>query len=662
MFNTVPLNQPLDVKFIVETKNGTFLKKPGQIVTTIANIEFIKSPFELKDELKSMKGARWHGFDDPPRKIWTASNCFRNWFQLRLLLGENVFEWFEQPVKQYEYQRPLMSHQRDMANTGLTYHYQIWAAEMGTGKTLSALEVMERSQKTDWWWIGPKSALYAIEREFKKWEISDDLNIEVMTYEGLVKRMSNWSDSHKAPMGVIFDESSRCKTPTAKRTQAAQALADGIRKDWGFEGYVIEMSGTPSPKSPADWWAQAEIAWPGYLREGSRDAFQFRLGVHRKEEGVGGTTFHKLVTWRDDTRKCAVCGELAEDGKHNHLLNATNAYLAADRDIHDFQESFNEVAYLNDRLNGLVIVKHKKDCLDLPDKRYQVIQCNVKPSTARVAQALLQSAPNTITGLTWLRELSDGFQYRNKVVGKTKCPVCEGSCSTTYWVDPEDTERMFTMIDMMDPVYVATLEKQDFPCASCGGEGEIDKFERTVKIVPTPKEEALIDLLGENEETGRLVVFAGFTGSIDRVVGICLKHDWDVVRVDGRGWQVHTKDGIKDVAPLDYWADVEQYPRVVFVAHPKSGGMGLTLTEARMAVYWSNDYNPESRSQSEDRIHRLGMDLNKGATIVDLIHLPTDLRVLEILKDNRRLELMSMGDFNQLLEEVCIDETGSELP
>jgi len=69
-----------------------------------------------------------------------------------------------------------------------------------------------------------------------------------------------------------------------------------------------------------------------------------------------------------------------------------------------------------------------------------------------------------------------------------------------------------------------------------------------------------------------------------------------------------------------------------------------------MAVFWSNDFNPESRSQAEDRIHRIGMDENKGATIVDLIHLPTDMNIREVLRDNRRLELLSMGEIQDALE------------
>jgi hypothetical protein len=75
--------------------------------------------------------------------------------------------------------------------------------------------------------------------------------------------------------------------------------------------------------------------------------------------------------------------------------------------------------------------------------------------------------------------------------------------------------------------------------------------------------------------------------------------------------------------------------------------MSLTLVEARMAVYWSNSWKPEYRVQSEDRIHRKGMDENLGCTIVDLIHLPSDERVLDVIRANRKLELMTMGEVLQ---------------
>jgi len=86
--------------------------------------------------------------------------------------------------------------------------------------------------------------------------------------------------------------------------------------------------------------------------------------------------------------------------------------------------------------------------------------------------------------------------------------------------------------------------------------------------------------------------------------------------------------------------------------------MSLTLVEARMAVYWSNSWKPEYRVQSEDRIHRKGMDENLGCTIVDLIHLPSDDRVLDVIRANRKLELMTMGEVLQGVDWKDAGEDG----
>jgi len=976
---------PVDIKLITTTKHGR-VRVPAKIQTVGGRIEFLKSPFALKDEIKAMKGAKWHGFEERPRKIWSVKDCFRNHFQLQCMMGQNPYEWFDQDLKHdWKYARPLREHQVNLTDFGLTYHYQIWAAEMGVGKgglpstkvatpsgwttlgeiqvgdevinpdggrthvkgvfhrgqmemyrvtfsddasvvcsgdhlwnvrttsrkfralsyetlelqeiverglqyengnlkhyipvttpveydlqpltispyllgyilgngslsgwtnvisapdqetvlrlnsmmmqplqqkknneldyhikdsvvndfiestglkghlshskflpkgylhnsvyrrtellqglcdsdgyacenggiefsttspqlaeifveltqslggtchrtekyptytykgeqrtgrlayriyasfssaivpfklsrklddyviptkyeptraivkvesvgqndciciaveaenqlyvtdeflvthnTLSAIELMEQSGKKNWWWIGPKKSLDAsIKREFNKWNLDASINVEMMSYEMMTKRMKMWSDGFAPPDGVIFDESSRLKSDHAQRTQAAQALADGIRDEYSYGGYVILMSGTPSPKTPVDWWSQAEVAWPGFLREGSPAAFEQRL-AHMVLQDFATGSFMKRIGWKDDEYKCADCGEYADAPQHDRAL------CASAKEYHDFKPGTNEVAYLEERLSGLVVIKHKKDCLDLPDKQYRIVNCEPNATTLRVAKALFEVAPNVITGLTHLRELSDGFQYREKVDGTTKCPVCEDG-TTDVWVDPADDEKIFQMIDMLDDEYIETLEKQTVTCPTCKGRQEIPRKVRVTREVPTPKEAALIDLLDENEEQGRIVIFAGFTGSLDRIIKTCHKAGWHTVRCDGSGWRVEDDEGVKvdsKIDPLDYWANLEGNARVAFVAHPQSGGLSMTLTEARMSVFWSNDFNPESRSQAEDRIHRIGMDENKGATIVDLIHLPTDLNIREVLKDNRRLELLTMGEVQNAL-------------
>lgn len=644
----------VESNFLVYSKKGRALKAPVVMNFEDGRIEFLKSPFALKDEIKAMKDARWHGYiEGDNRKIWSVKDCQRNRFQIGYLEGKDVYGWFDREVVKHEYDRPLMAHQKEMADAALTYHFQIWAAEMGVGKTLAAIEVIEKSGVACWWYVAPKKVLVAIEREFKKWKLDPAIQVELMTYEAFTRRVDEWQKDEPLPQGVIFDESSKLKSSDSQRTQAALFITEKMRERYNHDCFVVLMTGTPSPKSPVDWWSQCEIAYPGFLREGSERAFKMRLGFVEKKDFGEGAYFNDLLGWKDDENKCNVCGRYRDE---NELHDADNI---EEDGYHPYEKSINEVAYLYERLQGLVIFKYKRDCVDLPDKQYRVIKCQPNPSTLRVAQALMDSAPNTITGLTWLRELSDGFQYREEVDGKTTCKACNENGQIAEWVDPEDEDRTYSQIDFLRPEQAERLEQRFVECPHCGGSREVDKIVRIAREVPCPKEAALKDLLAENEEQGRIVVFAGFTGSVDRCVNICLREGWDVVRCDGRGFQVFVRESDGEVKSprvdaLDYWAD-RNNSNVAFVAHPESGGMGLTLTEASMAVFWSNSFKPEYRTQSEDRIHRTGMDENRGAIIVDLIHLPTDQRVLDVIRENRKLELMTMGDFEEALKNAEVD-------
>ena len=80
-----------------------------------------------------------------------------------------------------------------------------------------------------------------------------------------------------------------------------------------------------------------------------------------------------------------------------------------------------------------------------------------------MAAAVVQAAPNAITGMTLLRELSDGFQYREVAEGTTTCTHCTDG-TVAEWTDPSDPDRVYGAIDMLDPEVVVRLEKQTIPC------------------------------------------------------------------------------------------------------------------------------------------------------------------------------------------------------
>ena len=638
---------PEQIKLETRTSAGTILRMPATIDYVDGRIEFVKSPFALKDEIKAMAGSKWHGYDDEnPRKIWSVTDCQRNRVQLAYLMGEDVYAHFDQEIQQHEYRsltrngKPmsLMSQQIEMANGGLTYHYQIWAAEMRTGKTLAAQMVIEKSGVDLVYWVGPKTSLPNIRREFKMWGFPTSIEVEFITYEGLVRIVDEWDDSKELPKFLVLDESSRCKHHTSQRSQACQRFADMIRDRYGLEGFVIEMSGTPSPKSPCDWWSPCEIAWPGFLKEGSVKAMENRLAF-LVEQTFDAGTFKKRSGWRDDEKKCNVCGELEEEGSHD----------TGDEEYHAYEPSVNEVGLLYERLQGLVTIKHRKDCMQMPEVQYRKILCKPDDSMLRVAEVIVQSAPNAMTGMTLLRELSDGFQYREVSDGMTACTHCKDG-TVNVWTGDEDT---YSNIDMLDPELVATLTKTVEPCPMCNGTREVVKMIRIAKEIPCPKDAALKHLLDENEEQSRIVIFAGFTGSVDRIVKLCLKEKWNVVRCDQGTFQIFSTEEVTE-EPLDYWANLD-HSRVAFVANPESGGMSLTLNEARTAVYWSNTWKPEFRVQSEARVNPTGND-NHGIQIVDLIHLPSDERILNVIRENRRIELMTMGEIMETTGEGDMEE------
>lgn len=658
----------------------------------------------LMEEIKAMEGSKFHGYDEVnPRKLWSVTDTPRNHFQIQYLQYpgvndiRNPYYRYNIPLQHFQTKRNVYSHQGEMVDQILTRHYDIIAAEMGTGKTLACIEAIEISKAADVIWVAPKSALYSVMLEFKKW--NSDVFVQYYTYEGLKKLIENWSEGRKAPQFVVLDEASRCKNPTAQRAQAAQYLSDNVRKEWGQDGYVIELSGTPAPKDPTDWWSLSEIACPGFLREGTREKLKRRLAViEQRESFQGGGFFQSLVTWKDDILKCNICGLLKDDETHitqeeidrrkaeaNKEKTAEEAMFGADDQesdtCHVFQQSVDEISLLYKRLQGLVLVKLKKDMLDLPDMVYREIELKPTLSMVNAAKAVQSRSTSAIQALTYLRELSDGFQYIETICGTETCTACNGSKVITgylYKGEQKVSENMYKRIQHLtnsevqeseeerewDPDYVKEIlssgnfnpddfVKTEIACDMCSGIGLINKTKRDVKEVPTPKEEALRDILTEHDDIGRIVIYGGFTGSLDKICKLVANQGWLYIRVDGRGWFSTIPGSATDLLEIFQSKNsdlLRRYPKIAFVGQPGAAGMGITLTASPTIVYYSNDFNAESRIQSEARIHRLGMDTNRGATIIDLLCLPSDRLVLENLKKKRKLQDMTMGVLKSAFE------------
>jgi len=619
---------------ILKLKAGRF-KIHTQVTQEKGRI-FFDFPFnrDLMAEIKSMHNHKYHGYDTPPRKVWSVKDCHRNRFQLAFLAGQNPYEPYEAPLKQVKVNRDcLYLHQREMKAHILTRRQCMFACEMRTGKTLAAIEAMEDSGFSDWVWVGPRSALAGVKVEFDVWDAK--LRPRFMTYDRL--RLDIEKDEFGAiPDGIIFDESTKLKNATTKRAQACYKLVEMMRQQ-REDCYIVCMSGAPAPKDPTNWWNQCEIACPGFLKEGDVYKFRDRLAIIREEEGITGV-YPKLVAWLDDERKCSECGMYPEDHYVKTMMG------------HDYKQSRNEVAYLYERMKGLVIVKFKEDCLDLPPKQFRKIEVEPTQSIKRAAGLIAANEARAITVLIKHRELSDGFQYEETKTNEfVTCSLCKGSKEALEWYDPDFPDEY----PSQEAMESGRCKERPVECYECQGVGTVPKVIRTAKEVPCPKEQVLIDLLDEHEAIGRFVIYAGFEASVDRCVRVALKYGWDVIRCDGRGWAYFGTNGpetLTDVEMLKRFKLGDQ-AKVCFIGQPGAGGMGIDLAASPSTFFYSNTFNGEDRMQALERIHGPAMDRNRGCTIIDVVHLKTDQIILENLQKKIDLQRLTMGKLKEAFND-----------
>lgn len=631
----------------------------------------------LTAEIKMMDGAKWHGFDEKPRKIWSITNTLRNKFQIDYLSGKNVYERYDSSLLELTPNRSLYKHQLEMYRHSLTRRRSILACEMGTGKSLVAIEVMEYLatqgvSELEMWFVGPKSAVKAFKLELAKWKCK--LKPILMTYNAMMSSVKDWQPGRKAPKLVVFDEASKIKTMTAQRTQAAMHLANAVNSE--HDGYVMLMSGTPAPKSPVDWYSLTETACPGFLKEGNVAKFKASLCLIEQREGLDGATYPHLVTWLDDDRKCAECGEMEHHGNHVstistkdtiHALTSfkfgttdttqeakSSEIKASSSAIHTYKKSVNQVARLFKRLQGLVLVKHKRDCLDLPEKVYEVSQLMPTIEMIRSAKIIKNTTPRAIQALTLLRELSDGFLYKERKCGERECTRCMG-CGTVLGASEAPINQETGTVTSQAELPQARVE-----CPVCQGSLKEPIYERYCEEIGTPKDDELIDDLESCEEAGRIIIWGGFEGTINRIVKICHKQGWATLKADGKGWVGTNYDGNAldgdellislDIGHPRYKELHEKYPQVAFVSNAGTGGMAVTLTAAHLSVFYSNSFNGEDRWQAEDRFHRPGADKIRGCTIKDYYCLPSDKLVHNNLKVKRNLQDITLGELNDSME------------
>lgn len=638
----------------------------------------------LVDEFRNMGGARWQGFDKKnPRKVWLIDDSGRNRFRMdymrwlgtkdcKPVLGDrDPYARYSAPLikvdcapRRYRGEvTPYYGHQPEGVSFVVTRRQCILAWDMGTGKTLVIGTAMEWAKAQhgwtdeDFWFVCKNGALYEVKLGFEEWDIG--VRPRFMSYETMKSVVEAWPKGKPAPKFIVFDESTQIKGPASQRSVAALHLADSARAEWGEDAFVVCMTGTPSPNNPPDWWMQAEVACPGFIREGEYNKFKARLCILELQEKEEGGKYKSIKkdskgnkVWYDDERKCKVCGEL-----NDHVIHGHDARLNGRG--HPWEKSINEVLLIDKRLRGFVSKKFKKDCMDLPERVYTVVRCRPTQQLLNAARLAAKAARGAADALNKLRQLSDGFQYQDNVVAWTKCAMCQGNGMMLAKEDPDNPG----LPPSDEALRLGRLVDYEKSCDECAGVGETSVEARVAARVPCPKDEVLEGLLEEHDDVGRLPIYAGFTDSVDRVVDVCLRNKWKVIRVDARGWIGFVPDG---EAPLPrtgpelynvFRFGQAEHAKVAFVAQASTAAHGLNFDCAPTIVNFSRDFNFENAMQGDERNMRgrIMETLKKSGrtkvTVVDIVHLPSDQVVLDNHKRKRKLQALTLGEVEAAMSE-----------
>ena len=234
--------------------------------------------------------------------------------------------------------------------------------------------------------------------------------------------------------------------------------------------------------------------------------------------------------------------------------------------------SYQNIDELTRNIEGHSFRVLKKDCLDLPDKIYQRHYVEMTAKQKKLYQTMKKS---------FVAEL-------------------EGNMIEA----PEAITRL--------------LRLQQILCGWFPSEEGLSQIDDK-----NPRIEALKEILSDIDS--KVIIWARFKAdlrAIERALGdLAVSYHGDVT-TDARELAV---DRFQNDPSIRY-----------FIGQPQSGGIGLTLTAADYAIYYSNSFDLEQRMQSEDRCHRIGTKNN--VTYIDIeTRKSVDSKIIKALREKKNL-------------------------
>jgi len=377
---------------------------------------------------------------------------------------------------------------------------------------------------------------------------------------------------------LVVDESSRIKSLSSGRTKKAIDLSK-----WAVSRRIA--SGTMMPNGPQDLFAQFEFLAPKKKLLGT-SSYRAFVAEYTEVEPDNHYLMRHIIKRQIGAAKFAILErEYAIDRVLNDTLETRETLMAfIIRRMQEKQKWWQPPQLAKKDSAGAPIYKNieklktiiapytfrvlKKDCLDLPPKIYQTYDFELPKSQVAVYK-------EAETKLRYERDSGelDTFTALTKIIKLRQ--IVSG----------------FIMLD----------------------------GEATTLMEDNPRMKLFLDLVEDLD--GQFIVWATFREELAQIAAALKRMDITVVQYHGG---VSTKD--REEAVDSFQAGKAR----AFVGQPQSGGIGLTLTAATTAIYYSNDYNSETRLQSEDRCHRIGT--TRPVVYIDIVAADTiDERIIAAL-------------------------------
>jgi SNF2-related domain/Helicase conserved C-terminal domain len=153
------------------------------------------------------------------------------------------------------------------------------------------------------------------------------------------------------------------------------------------------------------------------------------------------------------------------------------------------------------------------------------------------------------------------------------------------------------------------------------------------------KYEAAADLLTSYEDAGEpVVVFTTHQGTVD---ALSARPGWV-------GFHGGSPDLVRQTAVDSFQAGRAKGIAVTIAA----GGVGITLTRAKTAIFLERSWTPALDAQAEDRIHRIGQEADGVTYVTVLADHPLDERISDLQARKRQFSIGIDGASRALGEEA----------